>query len=279
MEQVLPAVLDNIQVDPRIEATLRAEWLVTLAIPHMSDYPLVFSYDTGELVDVLHCFVWARLKGEPPARLVLHHRDHDKHNARIANLELLPREGHAARHRAEQQRFSPRKREDFAGLYRPHAPGPLKVLSFREVAQLLRRRKLLPPSATRRLKAEGQLRHERMKADEAALVMQSERLRSETAHLDSGARIPPADTRRTGRDLRLGLGKKAERRGCTRAERTFVWAYAKHLEAGAEDVYAAAALDLGVSAALLRALAERPAVDLALGRWRTYRRLPRASEG
>ncbi|MBF5043166.1 MULTISPECIES: HNH endonuclease signature motif containing protein [Myxococcaceae] len=240
---------------------------------HDEQYPWVFDVSTKKPIEPLHLYVWRSHRGEIPDGYVVHHRDHNKLNATFKNLELLTREAHAARHHAEQQKFSPRVREDHWGLYRPHAPSPVRSLTLTETQRLFRRGKLKPPSATSRIKSERELQRTQEQRDEEYLLLQFERLRSETAHLDSGMPIPRVTTRRTGHDFKLGLGRHAERRGCTQQEKVLVYALAKHQLA--EDVLAAVAADLGVSVELIRKMKTRPSVDVALGHWRKYRRLPK----
>lgn len=49
----------------------------------------------------MHVYVWEHFNGEIPDGYDVHHKDHDKSNNDISNLELLERGEHRARHSAE----------------------------------------------------------------------------------------------------------------------------------------------------------------------------------
>ena len=46
----------------------------------------------------LHREKWEKLRGPIPEGWVVHHKDHDRSNCRISNLECLPRGAHALHH-------------------------------------------------------------------------------------------------------------------------------------------------------------------------------------
>ncbi len=119
-----------------------------LAPEYDPDYPWVFELGTHKPICPLHVYVWVHHHGPLAQGHVVHHRDHNKLNAQLSNLEALDRRAHAQRHRLERQKFSPREKEDYGGLYRPHAPGPVREPTFSELARLLKRGKLTRPSSS-----------------------------------------------------------------------------------------------------------------------------------
>jgi len=46
----------------------------------------------------LHVFIWEYFNGAIPKGYQIHHKDHNKYNNEISNLELLPKEEHTRRH-------------------------------------------------------------------------------------------------------------------------------------------------------------------------------------
>lgn len=265
-----PLVIEGIQLDEEMALTIVSEGCYFDLWPeHDKDYPWVFTVKGHQPVAPLHVFVWVRNNRPLVPGHVIHHRDHDKLNAQLSNLESIARSAHIKRHREERQKFSPRKREDYGGLYRPHAPEPVRELTIREVAKLLRRGKLSRPSSSApRPPMEG----DELRAAEKKLKDALPRLIEELEHLDSGQPIPRVTTRRRGSDIKLGLGKRAERRGCTPAEAALVRLLVKYERA--ENPEEAAAAELEIPPGLVKKMKARPSVDLALTRWRDYRRLP-----
>lgn len=266
-----PLVFDGIKLDERMAFLMVSEGCYFELWPeHDENYPWVFTIQGYRPVLPLHVYVWLRKHGPLPQGYVIHHRDHDKLNAQLSNLEALPRSTHARRHREERQKFSPRKREDYGGLYRPHAPAPVRELTLPETMRLLRRGKLSrPSSSSTRPAMEEEFREaeQKLKAALPTLVEQID-------PLDSGQPIPRVTTRRRGSDIKLGLGMKAERRGCTPSEAALVRALVKHERAESPDEAVTAELELPPG--VVKKMKMRPSVDLALSRWRQYRRLPPA---
>ncbi|MDY7225779.1 HNH endonuclease signature motif containing protein [Hyalangium rubrum] len=265
-----PLVFEGIKLDERMALAIISEGCYFDLWPeHDEDYPWVFTVKDHRPVYPLHVYVWLRNHGPLLPGHVIHHRDHNKLNAQLSNLEAIHRSDHAKRHREERQKFSPRKREDYGGLYRPHAPEPVRELTLSEMMRLLRRGKLSrPPSPSSRPPVEEEEFREAEKKLKAAL----HDLMEEVDHLDSGQPIPRVTTRRRGNDIKLGLGKKAERRGCTPAEAALVRALVKHERAESPDEAVAAELDLPLG--VVKKMKMRPSVDLAITRWRCYQRLP-----
>ncbi len=265
-----PYIFEDIQVDEAMALLIVSEGCYFDLWPAQDEnYPWVFTQNDHQPVAALHVYVWQKNNRPVVRGHVIHHRDHNKLNAQLSNLESLPRSAHAKRHRDEHQKFSPRKREDFGGLYRPHAPGPVRELTLGEITRLLRRGKLSrSPSSSSRPPSDGNEQRQAEKKLMAALP----RLVAEVDHLDSGRPIPRVTTRRRRSDIKLGLGKRAERRGCTPVEAALVRTLVKN--EGAEDPAEAAAAELEIPLGILKKLKERPSVDLALSRWRDYGRLP-----
>jgi hypothetical protein len=52
--------------------------------------------------DMEHRVVWRRHRGPIPAGMDVHHKDEDKLNNEIGNLELIPKSDHARMHRRAQ---------------------------------------------------------------------------------------------------------------------------------------------------------------------------------
>lgn len=269
-----PLVFNGIKLDERMAFSIVSEGCYFDLWPaHDEDYPWVFNVENHRPVYPLHVYVWLRNHGPLPPGYVIHHRDHDKLNAQHSNLEALPRRAHAQRHRVERQKFSPRQREDYGGLYRPHAPGPVREPTLSELMRLLKRGKLSRPSSSsasplpRPPDGEGEFREAEKK-----LKMALAHLVEEVDHLDSGQPIPRVNTQRRGNDIKLGLGKRAERRGCTPAEAALVRALVKHRMLDQPDE--AVATELEIPVGVVKKMKMRPSVDLALSRWRKYGRLP-----
>ncbi|WP_375757422.1 HNH endonuclease signature motif containing protein [Corallococcus exercitus] len=266
---------DGIIVDARVAYFLSEEMGLVWWVDPTVDlgYPWAFKVQGNNVTPFkpLHLLVFEWYRGPIPDGHVVHHRDHQLLNARIHNLELLTRAAHAKRHREERQKFSPRETEDYSGLYRPHAPGPVREPTLSELMRLLKRGTLSRPSSSpspRPPNGEGEFREAEKK-----LKMALPHLVEEVDHLDSGQPIPRVNTQRRGSDIKLGLGKRAERRGCTPAEAALVRALVKHRMLDQPDEAVAAELEIPVG--VVKKMKKRPSVDLALSRWRDYRRLPR----
>lgn len=60
----------------------------------------------------LHCYVWRKYNGVIPKGYQVHHKDHDKSNNDINNLELLTEAEHRKRHSDEMSDYEKAKRKE-----------------------------------------------------------------------------------------------------------------------------------------------------------------------
>lgn len=59
-------------------------------------------YRNSKIKDRIHRYVWKFYNGEIPEGYHIHHKDHDKSNNDISNLELLPSHNHCSLHSTEK---------------------------------------------------------------------------------------------------------------------------------------------------------------------------------
>lgn len=59
-------------------------------------------YRNSKIKDRIHRYVWKFYNGEIPEGYQIHHKDHDKSNNDISNLELLPTHDHCSLHSIEK---------------------------------------------------------------------------------------------------------------------------------------------------------------------------------
>lgn len=210
----------------------------------------------------LHLYTWDHFKGATRPRKsqeVVHHKNHDKHDARIKNLGVGTRSAHARAHNLRRQKFAPKKRQDLRGFYRPqHQPGP--VTSRPEMIGSVGAPAIDRPLSTR----------DRIKMMVGMMGIRWEQLSAELAHLDSGnpiARGAPRAAWKAPKTRKMGI--RMPRLDLWAGEAVFVLLLVKHRF----DMDAVAA-DAGEPRELLQTLWKVPAVSVAVSRWRNQRRLP-----
>ena len=70
----------------------------------------------------LHCYVWEKHNGKIPSGCAIHHKDHDKGNNEVGNLECLTLSEHARLHGSEQDDDArEKKRRNIVEKARPAA--------------------------------------------------------------------------------------------------------------------------------------------------------------
>ena len=216
----------------------------------------------------LHLLVWDFFKGTTNPRKkgeVIHHRNLDKKDARIKNFGKGTRREHGLAHKARRQKFSKKEKYHLGSMnFRPRQPA--RVVTRTDLIGRTEPIPVTPPPMPSKADhiAEMELR----------LGGRYEELSRGLAHLDSGAPITksaPSAAWRTARTRMLGL--KAPRLHLTVGEAAFVLLLVRHRF----DLHELAEAT-GEHIDLLRALFARPALDEAIRRWRTYRRLPLVRE-
>lgn len=290
---------NDIKISPRFFEAALAEKDICIgfddAVPSMAEYPWLF--DEKGPVAPLHVAVYDfYMDGIRPRRPgeIVHHRDGDKMNATIENLGIGSRSVHGLAHAKKKQKFTPRKRWNLSGWFRPRAEEEVQSLGFLE--ELHYQKQLLARSAkekarkeeirraleTSRLKVVEECARKgrpfpvfmpeppldkELKNAEIALAGLLPALRRELDNLDSGEKIPPPESRPRMSDRLLDI--RRTRRGCTPGEAALVRLLVKH-RFSVENV----AREAGLSERAVRAMMHEPAVDLAMEHWRDYRRLP-----
>jgi hypothetical protein len=275
------------------------------SVPYMPEYPWLFHEGSpiAPLHECVYDFYMGGIRPRKPGEIV-HHRDHDKMNATIENLGVGSRSAHALAHSEKRQRFTPRKKWDLFGWFRPQGEAPHRVLGFKEELryeeQLLARERRLRDTRTQFktwLKNMRYVEGEKTSSSSSSSSSQSSstcsssfsssppvsdlqeaekvlaaalpRLRAELDHLDSGKKIPPPASRPRQRDRLLGIHRI--RRGCTPGEAALVRLLVKHafeIEKVAQEA--------GVSTDVIKKMSQEPAVALAIQHWHEWRRLPPA---
>jgi len=212
----------------------------------------------------LHLMTWDLLRGATNPRRpgeVVHHRNEDKHDARLKNLGKGTRAAHARAHRMRRRKFSYRERINFGGFrHRPHQPA--RVESRPEMIGMV------VPAAPRRPPTKNDLVKEMLRRLGGRWVSLSDEL----AHLDSGMPIPRGPPRAAWMDGKTRmLGLKMPRLKLFPGEAVFVLLAVKH-KFDLDSV----ATDAGERRALLESLMKRTAVSVAIERWHKQKRLPLA---
>ena len=193
----------------------------------------------------------------------IHHRNEQKLDARLHNLEQLPPEIHRKVHR-RRRAAKRRKRQWLGGFYRPRTPGPVTRPALAPGEETLRgldapKNHIQPPSQ----------RLERCLREWLPYV------RCAVGWRCSGAPIPRAPR---GWKNAQRMGIHSPRLALTDAESALVGYLAAHssdLVAVVSSFATALALPDEQVEGHLRAMMRRPAVDQALSRWREHRRLPK----
>jgi hypothetical protein len=215
-------------------------------------------------IRALHLLTWDRLKGASDPRKrgqVIHHKNEDKHDARLKNLGKGSRSAHRRAHNAAKRRFSPRERLHTVG-FRHHPTQPARVISRPEmIGAKVEAQNTFPRPISKKMRVTLMVNR---------LAVRWETLSAELAHRDSGKSIPreaPRAAWNAPTTRRLGL--RMPRMEISAGEAVFVLLNVKH----GFDPDAVAA-DAGEPRELLAVLRKVPAVDVAISRWRVEKRLP-----
>ena len=236
------------------------------------DYPRV-QRPGDEVGELLHLFIlrlhkpWMTADFLNKRGLIVHHRNHKKSDARLENLEVIPRAAHARHHNRSRQVFTPRKNESLFGFFAPQRPGPITIFTKIERDKLsaeMEEAGAVPP--LRRRDSEAKKRREEDREAEIRLAALLPALRQEDDEHEEGANIPPPSSRHHQGDRLLGI--HPFRRGCTPGEAAFVRVFIgfSALKTMAES--------LGLDEPVLRRVFNRPTVRMAIDNWRQFGRLP-----
>lgn len=272
----------GVLVDREVLDDLLAHHLRVVFDKKRSPYPLIVN-ENGAVMDALHRHTALFFFGPEKVndeRYIVHHRRPNKKNCRAENLELRLRGDHARIHRLLDKKMA--EDLDVFGFWRPHEKRPEKTVDpgapLPERADGKAARDVYRPpeswadAGTGRPGLAKQLR-------EAELVfdLAFDALDQVTKTLDSGAPIPKTKSAGSSIDrTSRALGLAPIRLGCLRSEAALVRLLARHeLPDGTFDLKAAGA-EVDVHPALLPHFLRRPAVAIAVERWRRYRRLPKA---
>ncbi|HZZ86684.1 MAG TPA: HNH endonuclease [Anaeromyxobacteraceae bacterium] len=267
-------IISGVKVNNEIAVALTCAGLV-IEVDEESGYPWVrhrpASWAPGDppppagRVMVLHVYVWNHFMGTTRpigSGEVIHHKNTDKLDARIKNLGIGSRAQHVESHNRKNRRFSRRKRDNLGG-FRHRPPQPAKVFSRAElVGQVVVVERTAPKPRTlgeQLFDIEEKLKGQLPSAMERMAVFK-----------DQGVPIPRAATRKEWREpatRRMGL--RMPRMACDEAEAAFVL-----MLIGQGFDLEAVAQDLGEPVELLRTFLKRVPVNVAIERWRYYRRLP-----
>lgn len=279
MDRAVAAELENKKLRIAFNPIAAVDW----------EYPWVFQCEPSNCpVEPLHLFVWRFMKKEErPLRAgeILHHKNHDKNDARIANLGPGTPALHAKVHALTRQRFTIRRKTDLTGYYRPHAPGDVRDVTGEERTQLEKRllerqaQEEVKKKSSEQWKLEQGLVPKPAPDPEVVLGEVYDRLRPVIGLLDSGKPIPPPPSRPRESDRLLqskALGTKGDaavgraRLGCTRGEAGLVFAL---IDQGFDVL--AVSKDVKLSEDVIRKMMTEPAVSKAIENWHRYQRLPK----
>lgn len=216
-------------------------------------------------VQALHLLARDQLMGgERPRKRgeVVHHKNGDKHDARIKNLGIGTRAAHARAHNQHRQKFSYRERDHLGGLYKPHQPAQVKSRP-----EMIGMTVPLEPRRPRPLTTK-----QRVDAMETRLAARWEQLSDELAHLDSGAPAPEPAPLSEWHSPKSRIHKiRRPKLELSAGGAVFVLLLVKH----AFDLERVAT-EASEPVELLRLLWRRPAVDLAISHRRKCGWLPLA---
>ena len=272
----------DILVDVEVLDHLHAHSLRVIFDIVRSPYPIIVDMN-GAMRERLHRFTYGFVHGFEMLRdenYVVHHRRPNKKNCRSENLELLLRADHARVHRLLEKKMM--EQYDVAGLWRPHEKRPVvsldpdAPLEENEDGRSARELYVAPTEWPKTETGMPSLAAQIRRAEEV-LDLSFDAIDMVTRRLDSGAPIPK--TRSSGSPRAAGsraAGVTPIRLGCLRSEAALVRLLALHeREDGSFDLEAAGK-QVGIHPSLFAHFLRRPAVAVAVERWRRYRRLPKA---
>jgi hypothetical protein len=245
-------------------------------------YPLIVDAE-GRTRDLLHRFTCGFVHGFDKVndeRYVVHHRRPNKKNCRAENLVAVLRADHARLHR----HLDDKKREDLDvfGLWRPHERRPEKVVDpdapLPERADGKSAREAYAPPSEWDGPGAGTSLAAQLREAELVLDIAFDALDLVTRPLDSRIAIPKARSAGSSRDrASRAAGVAPIRLGCWRSEAALVRVLARHERPDGSFDLVAAGAEVDIHPTLFSHFLKRPAVAVALDRWRGYRRLPKPS--
>lgn len=246
-----------------------------------SPYPIIVDANGG-VRDLLHRFTFGFVHGFEMLRnedYVVHHRRPNKKNCRVENLELRLRADHARVHRLLEKRKT--EQYDVVGLWRPHEKRPVVSLDpdapLEENEDGCSARELyVAPTEWAKAGTGMPSLAAQVRCAEEALELSFDAVDMVTRRLDSGTPIPKTRSSGSSRDAdSRAAGVTPIRLGCLRSEAALVRLLALHeREDGSFDLEAAGS-QVGIHPSLFVHFRRRPAVAVAIERWRKYRRLPK----
>jgi hypothetical protein len=274
----------GVLVDDQLLANLCAENLRPVFDKKRNkEYPVIVN-ERNVTVDVLHRRLALLLFGAEKVndeRYVVHHRSGNKKNCRAENIEMRLRGDHLRLHRLQDKKEIENDKNDVFGLWCPREKRPLKKVNpdlpllEREDGKTARET-YSAPTTWKIHEAERLSMKALVWLAEEALEEAFERLDRETRHLDSGIPIPKAKTVGGYRDQNSkDAGVEPVRLGCFKSEAALVRACVKHRRPDGTFDMDAVSADVGIESEVLAHLSARPAVWLAVERWRLYKRLPK----
>lgn len=273
----------GVLVDREVLDHLLARHLRVLFDKKRSAYPLITN-ESGAVMDVLHRYTALFIYGPEKVndgRYIVHHRRPNKKNCRAENLEVRLRADHARIHNLHDKKNS--EEVDVVGFWRPHEKkqvarvDPDAPLAGREDGKSARDL-YVPPTLWPEGSAGGPSLAQQVRDAETILDIAFDGLDEVTRHLDSGVPIPKTKTvgssvDKTSRSLKI----EPIRLGCWRSEAALIRLLARHERPDGTFDLDAAGAEVDIHPALFRYFLKRPAVAVAVERWRRYRRLPKAS--
>lgn len=273
---------DGVLVDREVLEHLHSHSLRVIFDEMRCPYPIIVDMN-GAMREMLHRFTYGFVHGFEKILdedHVVHHRRPNKKNCRVENLELRLRADHVRVHRLLEKRKM--EQYDVAGLWRPHEKRPVESLDpdapLEENEDGLSARELYlaptewPRQGTGRLSLAAQLRRA-----EESLDLSFDALDMVTRRLDSGTPIPKTRSCGSSRDAdSRAAGVTPIRLGCLRSEAALVRLVALHERDDGSFDLEAAGKQVGIHPSLFAHFLRRPAVAVAIERWKRYRRLPKA---
>lgn len=269
----------GVLVDEEVLLHLLAHSLRVIFDRKKSPYPIIIDAE-GRLRDLLHRYTFGFVYGFDLLQddtYVIHHKRPNKKNCRVENLVRVLRADHARLHRQLDKKKG--EKHDVVGLWRPHERGTLFALDpdaplEEDEAGRSARELYVPPTEWGEVKTLSLAAQER--EAETLLDLFYEVIDHAAGRLDSGPTIPKTKTPGSSRDAASrAVGIMPIRLGCLRSEAALVRLLALNERPDGSFDIDAAARCVGFEPALVARFLRRPAVAVAIERWRRYRRLPK----
>lgn len=269
----------GVLVDEEVLLHLLAHSLRVFFDKKKSPYPIIVESD-GRLRDLLHRYTFGFIHGFELLQddaYVIHHKRPNKKNCRVENLVRVLRADHARLHRQLDKKKA--EKDDVVGLWRPHDRRPVIVLGpdaplEEDDAGRSPRELYVPPTEWGEVKSRS-LATQLWEAENLLEVFY-EVIDHAAGRLDSGTPIPKTKTPGSSRDAASrAVGITPIRLGCLRSEAALVRLLALNERPDGSFDIDAVARCVGFEPALVVHFLRRPAVAVAVERWKLYRRLPK----